>query len=290
MQGYVQETTETQEGPSQHTQTTRRIRKGRTKKEKPPSNDHFHGDRATFLVWQCMQLILREQLRILIDEMGWPVELEAVARDLWTMLVASSNVAAAPVDHEKGEEPAGSYSGPRPGDRYTRAGRKPYGRRGAKKPVKKDPDEDEADAEEDGGTAGGTTTTDAEDADEDDEESDADSYFSEGQDADDERPRAGAASRANSPFSRQPSPGGAGATTHSQDEPAAATRYPQHKRRSLAPAQPKTDDPREHPRMEFTLLVIYLAGVTLRLPVFLADLFRYVRSCASHVSGIVLIQ
>ncbi|KAJ8292712.1 hypothetical protein OF846_003987 [Rhodotorula toruloides] len=271
MQGYVQETTETQEGPSQHTQTTRRMRKGRTKKEKPPSNDHFHGHRATFLVWQCMQLILREQLRVLIDEMGWPVELEAVARDLWTMLVASSKVPAAPIDYEKGEEPAGSYSGPRPGDRYTRAGRKPYGRRGAKKPVKKELDEEEEDAGDDIGDGGGATTTDAEGADEDEEESDADSYFSEGQDADDERPRAGAASRTGSPFSRQPSPH---ATGNSQEQPPASARYPQHKRRSLVPAQTKSDNPRDQPRMEYTLLVIYLACITLRLPVFLADLFR----------------
>ncbi|PRQ71839.1 hypothetical protein AAT19DRAFT_9954 [Rhodotorula toruloides] len=271
MQGYVQETTETQEGPSQHTQTTRRMRKGRTKKQKPPSNDHFHGDRATFLVWQCMQLILREQLRVLIDEMGWPVELEAVARDLWTMLVTSSKVPAAPVDYEKGEEPAGSYSGPRAGYRYTRAGRRPYGRRGAKKSVKKELDEEEEDAEDDTGDGGGATTTDAEREDEDEDESDADSYFSEGQDADDERPRAGAASRTGSPFSRQPSPH---ATGDSQEQPPASARYPQHKRRSLVPAQPRSDNPRDHPRMEYTLLVIYLACITLRLPVFLADLFR----------------
>ncbi|BGP26246.1 RNA polymerase I specific transcription initiation factor Rrn7 [Rhodotorula toruloides] len=268
MQGYVQETTETQEGPSQHTQTTRRMRKGRTKKEKPPSNDHFHGDRSKFLVWQCMQLILREQLRVLIDEMGWPVELEAVTRDLWTMLVASSRVPAAPVDYEKGEEPAGSYSGPRSGDRYTRAGRKPYGRRGAKKLAKKELDEYDDDAGDDAEDGGGATT-DAEGADEDEEESDADSYFSEGQDADDERSRPGAASRPNSPFSRQLSPHAA--ITDSQVPPA---RYPQHQRQRLTPKQPKSDDPRDHPRMEYTLLVIYLACITLRLPVFLADLFR----------------
>ncbi|GAA5977642.1 hypothetical protein JCM10908_005045 [Rhodotorula pacifica] len=313
--GYVQETTETQEGPSQHTQTTRRIRKNRTRKQKPPQNDHFHGDREKFLLWQAMQLILREQLRVLIDEMGWPVELEAVTRDLWSLLVASSGekaVPPAPRDYHLDDEPAASYSGPRKGDRYNRAGRKPYGKRG----FKKDPDlhgggggaggedeegeaggggrrEQEEENGSDGGDASATegerdTTRGGEGGDEpqSDADSDADSYFSEDQDADDERAPPNSSKRRSS--SRRGSPVvGTGAPSSPglgpmSDPPAGnnvkafgrAGRFPAHKRRRIGPPPARSDDPRDQPRLEYTLLVTYLACITLKLPIMLGDLFH----------------
>ncbi|TKA56652.1 hypothetical protein B0A53_01847 [Rhodotorula sp. CCFEE 5036] len=312
--GYVQETTETQEGPSQHTQTTRRVRKNRTRKQRPPTNDHFHGDREKWLLWQAMQLILREQLRVLIDEGGWPVQLEAVTRDLWSLLVASSGdrgVPPAPRDYHLDDEPAASYSGPRKGDRYNRAGRKPYGTRGGSKKNEKEDDEEEEDPEEedddrgeDGGGDGsdhqGTlSASDGErgavagegEPQSSDEDSDADSYFSEDQDADDER-----APPTNKRRSRKPSPvvsrlgvpsspghgpgglDGTDATTAGLRSFAGRgggrARYPSHKRRRVAPPPARSDDPRDHPRLEYTLLVIYLACVTLKLPIMLGDLFR----------------
>lgn len=316
--GYVQETTETQEGPSQHTQTTRRVRKNRTRKQKPPANDHFHGDREAYLLWQAMQLILREQLRVLIDEGGWPVQLEAVTRDLWSLLVASSGdrgVPPAPRDYHLDDEPAASYSGPRKGDRYNRAGRKPYGTRGSSSSKKDEDPEDEDDDDRGGGGGGGggddsdhegpLSASDGERAalaageggpQSSDEDSDADSYFSEDQDADDERapPTNKRRSRKPSPVGglgvpSSPGPGPGGAAGGGLDGTDATTaglrsfaggggraRYPAHKRRRVAPPPPRSDDPRDHPRLEYTLLVIYLACVTLKLPIMLGDLFRYV--------------
>ncbi|GAA6037379.1 hypothetical protein JCM8097_008539 [Rhodosporidiobolus ruineniae] len=288
LQGYVQETTETQEGPSQHTQTTRRLRKNKQRKQRPPNNAYLHGDRARFLVWQAIQLVFREQLRIAIDELGWPAEIEGVARDLWGMLVASSNVPAAPRDYENDDEPPTSYTGPRPGDRYTK-----IGRRKKPKPKKKrrrrrgqfdsDDEEDEEDAEDDaGGTgdggrageaAGAATDTEKGEDDSSGNESDASSYFS-AADADDERGPAGAASRPNSP-SPAPGPAPQPDPQPPPDDPDSNLYFPPPKRpprRSTAVVP--TSDPREAPRMEFTLLVLYLACVTLRLPVFLSDILH----------------
>ncbi|BGP50150.1 hypothetical protein JCM10450v2_006061 [Rhodotorula kratochvilovae] len=281
LQGFVQETTDTQEGPSQHTQTSRRMRKNKRKKHREPSNAHFHGDRNRFLLFQCMQFILREQLRVVIDDLGWPVELEAVARDLWALLVASSGVKPTPVEAVRGTEPADSYSGPRPGSRYNRDGRKKYGPRGVKRPrVKKEeedaaPEEGAAPAQAADGQANGIELGEGASAhsSSSESESDSSSYFStSGEDADDERPREGSASRASSPISAPSSP-----TLPPQppeDEAVFNIYTPPFRtpRREYRP--PIIDDPRDAPRMEFTLLVIYLACITLRLPVFLSDIFR----------------
>ncbi|GAA5913865.1 uncharacterized protein JCM6883_004018 [Sporobolomyces salmoneus] len=278
--GYVQESTE-QDYASQHVQQTRRERKNKTRKEKPPSNDHFHGERSTFLIWQCMQLILREQLRILIDELGWPVELEAVTRDLFALLVASSKVPPAPFDYDKGQEPAGSYSGPRPGDRYTKRGRTKHGPRGGpkiKKPLDSDEDEPGAGEADTSRTstivdpdqqAGDTTEAGGSDS---SGESSPSSYFS---DADDERPRPGGRSRRNSPVtSNAPSPTSrslANDTTTSTSNPynPPQPRPPLHGAVSRLPL-----DPRTQPRLDYLLYLIYLGCVTLRLPVFLSDIFH----------------
>lgn len=288
--GYVQETTETQEGPSQHTQTTRRIRKNRQRKLKPPANDHFHGDRSQFLVWQAMQLILREQLRVLIDDLGWPVQLEAVARDLWALLVASSahkSVPSAPRDYHLDEEPATSYSGPRKGARYNRAGRKPYGRRGLKEEDGEASDDDRQDDGDDENEPGGPasdgeaeTGSATEATVQSDADSDAESFFSDGndQDADDERPRPGRSRRASPAIGLglPSSPGGPSDASLSSQVNSAPSRFPPQKRRRTVPPPSKSHDVRDRPRLEYTLLVVYLACVTLKLPVMLADIFRSV--------------
>ncbi|GAA6061300.1 hypothetical protein JCM10212_005414 [Sporobolomyces blumeae] len=299
--GYVQESIEAEQ-PSQHFLQARRERRGRGRKPKPPSNDHFHGDRATFLVYQAMQLILREQLRVLVDDLGWPVQLEPVARDLWTLLVASSDVPAAPVDFANGDENPASYSGPRPGDRYTVRGRGKYKTKG-KANVKSDPVDDNAldvdadgDDDDDDDEAAGrsyaydsqtrTTNPDRDgesiDTDSSEGESSPSSYFSEGDDADDERPRPDGASRRASPSglagpSRSTTPFLAvEAKTAEGSQPDPVNPYepppPRLPRRGMA--RPIVHDPRAHPRLDFLLYIIYLACVTLRLPVFLSDIFR----------------
>ena len=296
LQGYVHETTDTQEGPSQHTQTTRRIRKNKHKKHRPPANAHFHGHRARFLHYQALQLVLRHQLRALIDDLGWPAELEPVARDLWQLLVASSNLEPTPADARRDDEPPGSYAGPRPGLRYARRGRRKYGPRGGGgagrargrgRDGRDDDDDDDdsaggdADAEREGegdtdgskrsssssssgsssSTGGGASGSDTE---------------SLGDQADDERPRA--ASRG--PLSGPPSPAIPPLAPHGADAAAfnpftPPRRTAAQRERERAPRK-VVDDPREAPRLEFTLLIIYLACVTLRLPVFLSDIFRCV--------------
>ncbi|GAA6019795.1 hypothetical protein JCM11491_000271 [Sporobolomyces phaffii] len=278
--GYVQESTEAEYG-SQHVLQTRRERKNKAKRDKLPKNDHFHGDRATFLVWQCMQLILREQLRVLIDDLGWPVELEAVTRDLFALLVASSSVPPAPVDFELGTEAPGSYSGPRTGDRYTKRGRKKYGPRGGQanlvKPDESDDDmdadpraRDEDSADGDGDTSRASRTTHAQDGRESGESSEGESspssIFSDADDADDERPRRGARSRRTSPITSAPaSPVLPKTNPYNPPKP----RPPIH-----GPPSRQSDDVRSQPRLDYLLYLVYLGCVTLRLPVFLSDILH----------------
>ncbi|GAA5880969.1 hypothetical protein JCM16303_004620 [Sporobolomyces ruberrimus] len=283
--GYVQESTEA-EYASQHVLQTRRERKNKGKKERPPSNDYFHGDRSTFLVWQCMQLILREQLRILIDELGWPVELEAVTRDLFALLVASSRVPCAPFDYEQGVEQAGSYSGPRAGDRYTKRGRTNYGPRGAttSKSHEESDASDHDDRREDGERSGRATgnarnrqgerdSSDGSGTDSSEGESSPSSYFS---DADDERPRLRRQGRRQG----SSSPGGPPAQPSSVHVPEVigpkSYGYPSSKARPPLHtfSQQPSDDPRTQPRMDYLLYILYLACVSLRLPVFLSDIFH----------------
>ncbi|TNY22437.1 hypothetical protein DMC30DRAFT_415103 [Rhodotorula diobovata] len=294
LQGYVLETTDTQEGPSQHTQTTRRMRKNKRTKQRTPPNAHFHGPRARFLHYQCMQLILREQLRVVIDDLGWPVHLEAVARDLWQLLVASSHLDPTPLDAARDDEPPGSYSGPRPGQRYTRRGRSKYGPRGGvrRDPVARGPDDDdehsEADADDEargaasprkrrrrrarGGSQSSSGTESGSSSDDADSSRSGGSGSGSGDQADDERPRAGSRSRATTPGTSAPpspalpSPEGA--------EPGFNPFTPPRRTPRRGHRAPVVDDPRDAPRLEFTLLILYLACITLRLPVFLSDIFR----------------
>jgi hypothetical protein len=119
LQGYVQESVETQ-AISQHFSHRRHINKKRKTRVRKVTNVHYHGERATFLHFQCLQWILREQLRIMVEELGYPEELERVGKELWGMLVASRGVPAAPLDHFNGDEPPTSFTGPRDGRRKRR--------------------------------------------------------------------------------------------------------------------------------------------------------------------------
>lgn len=48
---------------------------------------HLTGDAARELYLECLQLVLRHQLRWLVHERGLPTELEVVVRDLWDLRV-----------------------------------------------------------------------------------------------------------------------------------------------------------------------------------------------------------
>ena len=215
-------------------------------------------------------------MRILIDEMGWPVELEAITRDLWTLLVSSSRIPPAPIDYEKGEEKATSYSGPRAGDRYAHRGRKKYGPRGATKIKKQEDAMDEDEPPDDADTSGirddgGGETTDGRGSESSEGESSPSSYFS---DADDERPRPNGKSRPGSPtLSTATSPGPNALNNSSIPDP-----NPYNPPKPRPPIRgfnlQHPEDPRAHPRLDYLLYIIYLACITLRLPVFLSDIFQ----------------
>lgn len=243
LQGYVQETNESQEG-SQFVTQARRFRKNRIKKVKPPTNDYFHGERATFLLWQCLQWILREQVRIMIEELGYPEELEPVTRELWTMLLASSGAPAAPKDHLTGDEPAGSYSGPREGARYYKLGRK----KGGKHQRDKEGSDEEVRSESEG---------EAKDSADSDDEADTEEEIvpEPTKEEEDDLP--------DQPEGPTPRP------------PPNLYAPPKPPRRAPAPAP---GDPRERPRLDHLLNVLYLACITLRLPVTLHDILLSVLS------------
>lgn len=247
LQGYVQESNETHE-LSQHVTQTRRLRKKRTKKVKPLPNLYFHGERGTFILWQALQWVLREQLRVLIEELGWPVELEGVCRDLWGMLMASSGVPNAPADYLKGDEPATSFCGPREGARYSRR---------RTNQAKMDLDEEENGAQE-GGHSEGERGGSGSDAD------DSDSFVSSDEDGErdeDASPRKRA--RTTSPAPQNDDP-----------PPPPVNLYDEVKPPPLAEQKPRSTNPRAQPRMEHLLLVIYLGCVTLRLPTFINDILQ----------------
>lgn len=234
----MQESNESQEA-SQFVTTTRRIRKNKARKLKAPTNDHLHGDRARFLLAQALQLVLRQQLKVLVDDLGFPPDLESVCKDLWAILLASSGVPAAPADHERGDEPATSYSGPREGARYHRVGRKRK---------KGDDDGDEGDDEEDErdrAKRGGERASD--DSDEDEP-------------SDEER---GPLDPEDEPPAKVPTP------------PRAPNPYDPPERVRASKQHPSTDV-RERLRVDYLLVILYLGCVTLRLPVLLQDILESV--------------
>ncbi|KAK4691058.1 hypothetical protein P7C70_g9430, partial [Phenoliferia sp. Uapishka_3] len=196
-----------------------------------------------------MQLILRKQLRVMVDDLGFPEDLENVCKDLWTMLMASSGVPAAPVDHEKGDEPAGSFSGPREGMRYHRKGRKKRkaGGDGAEGDDEGEKTQSEGEEEErkkkrreEGADSGSE--------DEDEEESEEEMGPIE--------PDVGEDVKAT--------PAGPPRKPHPYDPP---KRPPSNKTTT-------TTEVRDKLRIDFLLIILYLGCVTLRLPVLLKDILE----------------
>ncbi|CAO1623586.1 unnamed protein product [Jaminaea pallidilutea] len=68
----------------------RDVRKGRRKRRQRERLEVWHGNRARFLGLECLQLLLRLQLKALrIEWPDLPPEIEAIARDLWAMFVST---------------------------------------------------------------------------------------------------------------------------------------------------------------------------------------------------------
>ncbi|SGY19347.1 BQ5605_C014g07625 [Microbotryum silenes-dioicae] len=251
LQGYVNESNEAN-GPSQHVATRQRVHKARRKSTRPPPNAHYHGQRSTFLVWQALQLVLRRQLSVLIDELGWPVQLEPVARDLWAVLLASSGVPDAPGDWAKGDEPASTFTGPVKGMGHPRGPRKGTQRKG------KSNDEDKATSEDENGDDDERTQkgSDEEEKRRQSSESDSASLIDDDDyDDDDDDFGFGAEEDRSAKNSRPRAP------------------LPQAGPKSTRTGHYIYADPRKRPKPELLLLIIYLSAVTIKFPIFLKDLF-----------------
>ncbi|KDQ64561.1 hypothetical protein JAAARDRAFT_52507 [Jaapia argillacea MUCL 33604] len=86
LQNYRNETIEATEfGP--HAVTRRTLKSNRKKKEKGSRADPklYHGPRARFHYFQCLQLMLRKQIATLTALWALPPEFEIVCRDIWAL-------------------------------------------------------------------------------------------------------------------------------------------------------------------------------------------------------------
>ncbi|KAF8591519.1 hypothetical protein K439DRAFT_1326822 [Ramaria rubella] len=86
LQNYRNETTETTElGP--HALRKRTLKSGRAKQETLSKANalSFHGPRARYHYFECLQLLLRKQVAALIREWKLPPEFEVVCRDVWAL-------------------------------------------------------------------------------------------------------------------------------------------------------------------------------------------------------------
>ncbi|KAJ6598974.1 hypothetical protein DFH09DRAFT_1129716 [Mycena vulgaris] len=85
LQNYRNETSELEEvGP--HAIKKRALKSTRQKVLRNNRNPKFyHGNRGRYFFFQCLQLILRKQIAVLIERWELPAELEVVCRDLWAL-------------------------------------------------------------------------------------------------------------------------------------------------------------------------------------------------------------
>ncbi|KLO18016.1 hypothetical protein SCHPADRAFT_993823 [Schizopora paradoxa] len=108
LQEYRNETNET--GEISKYQTTKRTTKRRRVKRERKSRANpmlYHGDRARFHYFQCLQLLLRMQVKALIDSWHLPPEFETVCRDFWALHLSllSNPPPAEPFLHLQDENP-----------------------------------------------------------------------------------------------------------------------------------------------------------------------------------------
>ncbi|KAI0068597.1 hypothetical protein BV25DRAFT_13565 [Artomyces pyxidatus] len=86
LQNYRNETNETEElGP--HTVRKRTLKSGRKRRARESRADPklYHGARAQYLYFQCLQLLLRKQIAALTRAWDLPPEFELVCRDVWAL-------------------------------------------------------------------------------------------------------------------------------------------------------------------------------------------------------------
>ncbi|CDO75565.1 hypothetical protein BN946_scf184858.g5 [Trametes cinnabarina] len=86
LQNYRNETREVSElGP--HAVRKRTLKSGRRKKERQSKADPrlYHGERARFHYFQCLQVILRMQVSTLVRLWELPPEFEIICRDIWAL-------------------------------------------------------------------------------------------------------------------------------------------------------------------------------------------------------------
>ncbi|KAF9534239.1 hypothetical protein CPB83DRAFT_324010 [Crepidotus variabilis] len=109
LQNYRNETTEiTEVGP--HAMKKRTLKSGKEKKVKMSKRDPklYHGARARTHYFICLQLILRKQIKVLIELWGLPDEFEVICKDLWTLHIASL---ANPIPEPEPGNEAGNEAG-----------------------------------------------------------------------------------------------------------------------------------------------------------------------------------
>ncbi|ODQ63309.1 hypothetical protein NADFUDRAFT_53579 [Nadsonia fulvescens var. elongata DSM 6958] len=64
----------------------------------------WYGKEGNALYMQCLQLILRTQVRWLIEKQGIRPELEGVVKDLWSLYISRSNFAKTKFEHEDSDQ------------------------------------------------------------------------------------------------------------------------------------------------------------------------------------------
>ncbi|KAI6003773.1 hypothetical protein EDD15DRAFT_2220097 [Pisolithus albus] len=115
-EGHVLQNYRTESGDAEDfgTRTMRkRTLKSTRKKETVNKGDPklYHGDRARFHYYQCLQLLLRKQIAALISLWSLPQEFEMICKDLWAMhlILIRDPLPAEPLQHAR------EMKGPAPG-------------------------------------------------------------------------------------------------------------------------------------------------------------------------------
>ncbi|KAH9899892.1 hypothetical protein C8Q73DRAFT_638114 [Cubamyces lactineus] len=126
LQNYRSETQEVTElGP--HAVRKRTLKSGRKKKERQSKADPklYHGERARFHYFQCLQLIYRMQVSALTRLWQLPPEFEMICRDVWALNLAllPNPPSPEPLLHE--QDTAGPTSSPSKGNQPARKSPRP---------------------------------------------------------------------------------------------------------------------------------------------------------------------
>ncbi|KAJ7047279.1 hypothetical protein C8F04DRAFT_1058314 [Mycena alexandri] len=87
LQNYRNETNEVQPGEVGPHAVRKRTFKSNREKAAPKGVDErlYHGNRGRYFYFQCLQLILRHQIAVLLERWALPAEFEVVCRDLWAL-------------------------------------------------------------------------------------------------------------------------------------------------------------------------------------------------------------